>query len=185
MGGAKPLLAAIFVDTVTRADPVWLTGCKATEGGATAGQSLQVSSLCHQFMWQWSLLRHRCLQDLHAWVPWCSLGHQDQQGWLGVLHGLMSLVASVSPPLPLQSAEGAHLSWEPPANSAGTITEYSVYLGLKPQPGAQPGTMAFARVYCGPGSSCVVSHHQLASAHVDTTSKPAIIFRIAAKNDKG
>lgn len=86
---------------------------------------------------------------------------------------------------PLQSAEGAHLSWEPPANSAGTITEYSVYLGLKPQPGAQPGTMAFARVYCGPGSSCVVSHHQLASAHVDTTSKPAIIFRIAAKNDKG
>lgn len=84
-----------------------------------------------------------------------------------------------------KSAEGAHLSWEPPANSAGTITEYSVYLGLKPQPGAQPGTMAFARVYCGPGSSCVVSHHQLASAHVDTTSKPAIIFRIAAKNDKG
>lgn len=45
-----------------------------------------------------------------------------------------------------QSAEGAHLSWEPPANSAGTISEYSVYLGLKPQPGAQPGTMAFARL---------------------------------------
>jgi host cell factor len=84
-----------------------------------------------------------------------------------------------------KSSEGAHLSWEPPANSAGTITEYSVYLGLKPQPGSQPGTMAFARVYCGPGSSCVVSHTQLASAHVDTTSKPAIIFRIAAKNDKG
>ena len=84
-----------------------------------------------------------------------------------------------------QSSEGAHLSWEPPANNAGTITEYSVYLGLKPQPGAQPGTMAFARVYCGAGSSCVVSHSQLASAHIDTTSKPAIIFRIAAKNDKG
>ncbi len=47
--------------------------------------------------------------------------------------------------IPTQSAEGAHLSWEPPANSAGTISEYSVYLGLKPQPGAQPGTMAFAR----------------------------------------
>ena len=84
-----------------------------------------------------------------------------------------------------QSSEGAHLSWEPPANNAGTITEYSVYLGLKPQPGAQPGTMAFARVYCGAGSSCVVSHSQLGSAHIDTTSKPAIIFRIAAKNDKG
>ena len=85
----------------------------------------------------------------------------------------------------VQSAEGAHLSWEPPANSAGAITEYSVYLGLKPQPGAQPGTMAFARVYCGPASQCVVSHAQLANAHIDTTSKPAIIFRIAAKNDKG
>lgn len=84
-----------------------------------------------------------------------------------------------------KSSEGAHLSWEPPANSAGTITEYSVYLGLKPQPGTQPGTMAFARVYCGSGSSCIVSHIQLGSAHIDTTSKPAIIFRIAAKNDKG
>ncbi len=84
-----------------------------------------------------------------------------------------------------QSSEGAHLSWEPPANSAGTITEYSVYLGLKPAPGTAPGTMAFAGVYCGAGSSCVVSHSQLASAHIDTTSKPAIIFRIAAKNDKG
>ena len=84
-----------------------------------------------------------------------------------------------------QSSEGAHLSWEPPANSAGTITEYSVYLGLEPQPGTQPGTMAFARVYCGSGSSCIVSHVQLGSAHIDTTSKPAIIFRIAAKNDKG
>lgn len=40
-------------------------------------------------------------------------------------------------------------------------------------------------VYCGPGSSCVVSHAQLSSAHIDMTSKPAIIFRIAAKNDKG
>ena len=60
-----------------------------------------------------------------------------------------------------------------------------MYLGLKPQPGAQPGTMAFARVYCGPASQCVVSHAQLANAHIDTTSKPAIIFRIAAKNDKG
>lgn len=84
-----------------------------------------------------------------------------------------------------KSAEGAHLSWEPPQNSAGAITEYSVYLGLKPQPTAQPGTMAFARVYCGPSSQCVVSHGQLTNAHIDVTSKPAIIFRIAARNDKG
>ena len=45
--------------------------------------------------------------------------------------------------------------------------------------------MAFARVYCGLASQCVVSHAQLANAHIDTTSKLAIIFRIAAKNDKG
>ena len=47
------------------------------------------------------------------------------------------------------------------------------------------GTMAFARVYCGPSSQCVVSHGQLTNAHIDVTSKPAIIFRIAARNDKG
>ena len=45
--------------------------------------------------------------------------------------------------------------------------------------------VAFARVYCGLGSSCVVSHSQLASVHIDTTSKPVIMFRIAAENDKG
>ena len=49
---------------------------------------------------------------------------------------------------------------------------------------SQPGTKAFACVYCGLGSSCVVSHSQLASVHIDTTSKP-VMFRIAAENDKG
>ena len=47
------------------------------------------------------------------------------------------------------------------------------------------GIMVFARVYCGPLLQCVVSHGQLTNAHIDTTSKPAIIFRIAARNDKG
>ena len=31
----------------------------------------------------------------------------------------------------LQSTEGAHLSWEPPQNTAGKITEYSVYLAVR------------------------------------------------------
>lgn len=41
------------------------------------------------------------------------------------------------------------------------------------------------RVYVGPDPQCIVSNASLAAAHVDTTTKPAIIFRIAARNDKG
>lgn len=88
-----------------------------------------------------------------------------------------------------QSAEGAHLSWEPPQNTAGKITEYSVYLAVRnaateTKPGT-PSQLAFVRVFCGPSPSCVVSNASLASAHIDYTTKPAIIFRIAARNEKG
>lgn len=41
------------------------------------------------------------------------------------------------------------------------------------------------RVYCGPENQCNVSNTSINTAHVDVTSKPAIIFRIAARNDKG
>ncbi|XP_059505701.1 host cell factor 1-like isoform X2 [Stegostoma tigrinum] len=87
-------------------------------------------------------------------------------------------------------AEGAQLSWEPPAVTSGTIIEYSVYLALPGSQAADPkpaGTshLLFVRVYCGPVPSCLVSSSNLANAHIDTTTKPAIIFRIAAKNEKG
>ncbi|XP_052780267.1 host cell factor 1-like isoform X2 [Mya arenaria] len=90
-----------------------------------------------------------------------------------------------------KSTDGAHLSWEPPQNTAGKITEYSVYLAVRnsSQPVEQkPGTaaqLAFVRVYCGPNASCVVNSSSLSSAHIDYTTKPAIIFRIAARNEKG
>ena len=89
-----------------------------------------------------------------------------------------------------KSNEGAHLSWEPPQFTAGEIAEYSVYLAVKPTPGSSPSgppgnQLAFVRVYCGRASSCNVYNNSLSNAHVDTTTKPAIIFRIAAKNDKG
>ena len=89
----------------------------------------------------------------------------------------------------LQSTEGAHLSWEPPQNTAGKITEYSVYLAVRnansePKPGT-PSQLAFVRVFCGPTPSCVVGNNSLQSAHIDYTTKPAIIFRIAARNEKG
>ena len=41
------------------------------------------------------------------------------------------------------------------------------------------------RVYLGQQPKCVVPHSHLVSAHIDCTTKPAIIFRIAAKNQKG
>ncbi|XP_021343209.1 host cell factor 1-like isoform X2 [Mizuhopecten yessoensis] len=90
-----------------------------------------------------------------------------------------------------KSAEGAHLSWEPPQNTAGRITEYSVYLAVRnaaSQVDQKPGTpaqLAFVRVYCGPLPTCTVTTASLASAHIDYTTKPAIIFRIAARNEKG
>lgn len=94
--------------------------------------------------------------------------------------------------LHFQSPEGTHLSWDPPQNTAGTILEYSVYLAVRSDQSAQqrtPGTgatqLAFVRVYCGPLPQCLVQNASLASAHVDYTTKPAIIFRIAARNEKG
>ena len=47
--------------------------------------------------------------------------------------------------------------------------------------------MAFVRVYGGVAAECSVNAVQLQQAHLDTTtsSKPAIIFRIAARNERG
>lgn len=88
-----------------------------------------------------------------------------------------------------KSAEGAHLSWEPPSNPAGNIIEYSVCLAVRNTAQAQAEQkgqqLAFVRVYSGPQNQTVVPNASLAAAHIDTTSKPAIIFRIAAKNEKG
>uniref|UniRef100_A0A182MB55 Fibronectin type-III domain-containing protein n=1 Tax=Anopheles culicifacies TaxID=139723 RepID=A0A182MB55_9DIPT len=90
-----------------------------------------------------------------------------------------------------KSPEGAHLSWEPPPSTTGDILEYSVYLAIKSQnPAKDKATttaaqLAFVRVYCGSNNQCTVANQSLQTAHVDFTSKPAIIFRIAARNDKG
>jgi host cell factor len=47
--------------------------------------------------------------------------------------------------------------------------------------------MAFVRVYGGALAECSVNSAQLLQAHLDTSSssKPAIIFRIAARNERG
>ncbi|KAM3966565.1 uncharacterized protein ACR2FA_012099 isoform 1-T1 [Aphomia sociella] len=87
-----------------------------------------------------------------------------------------------------KSVEGAHLSWEPPQVAAEGIFEYSVYLAVRSntQPKeASKSQLAFVRVYCGKANTCVVPQASLGAAHVDSSTKPAIIFRIAARNDKG
>ncbi|XP_018325608.1 host cell factor 1 isoform X2 [Agrilus planipennis] len=86
-----------------------------------------------------------------------------------------------------KSGDGAHLSWEPPNSSQGEILEYSVYLAVRNNSKEKSGTnqLAFVRVYCGASNSCTVPNSSLAAAHLDTSTKAAIIFRIAARNDKG
>ncbi|XP_065158736.1 LOW QUALITY PROTEIN: host cell factor 1-like [Atheta coriaria] len=85
-----------------------------------------------------------------------------------------------------KSVDGAHLSWEPPCVNQENILEYSVYLAVRNSAKERANSnLAFVRVYCGPSNSCTVPNSSLAAAHVDTTTKSAIIFRIAARNDKG
>lgn len=75
--------------------------------------------------------------------------------------------------------------------TSGKIIEYSVYLAIQSsQAGGEPKSstpaqLAFMRVYCGPSPSCLVQSSSLSNAHIDYTTKPAIIFRIAARNEKG
>lgn len=75
--------------------------------------------------------------------------------------------------------------------TSGKIIEYSVYLAIQSaQAGGEtksstPAQLAFMRVYCGPSPSCLVQSSSLSNAHIDYTTKPAIIFRIAARNEKG
>lgn len=94
-----------------------------------------------------------------------------------------------------KSVDGAQISWEPPPSNVGPILEYSVYLAVRSTAlnndgeaktvVSNPNQLAFIRVYCGSSNSCSVNNSALNAAHVDTTTKPAIIFRIAARNDKG
>ncbi|XP_050423134.1 host cell factor 1-like [Adelges cooleyi] len=91
-----------------------------------------------------------------------------------------------------KAPDGASLTWEAPPSSSGKILEYSVCLAIKnlkelpPQsPKQAPPSLNFVRVYCGPHNAAVVSHESLGAALIDRTNKPAIIFRIAAKNEKG
>lgn len=40
-------------------------------------------------------------------------------------------------------------------------------------------------VYNDKEPSCIINNAQLQQAHIDMTNKPAILFRISARNEKG
>ena len=100
-----------------------------------------------------------------------------------------------------KSGVNAHIFWEPPQDlECGPIKEYSVYLQVKPKSGeagkpttqsgasaagGSSGDLNFTQIYCGDESNCVVNADTLALAFIDFSTKPAILFRIAAKNEKG
>ncbi|NXB09033.1 HCFC2 factor, partial [Cnemophilus loriae] len=85
-----------------------------------------------------------------------------------------------------KSVDCIHLSWEPPASASGNILEYSAYLAIRStQLQENPSQLVFMRIYCGLKTSCIVTAAQLSNAHVDYTSRPAIVFRISAKNERG
>jgi host cell factor len=66
-----------------------------------------------------------------------------------------------------------------------------VYLATKPS-NAKPevpiptNQLSFVKVYDNPTPTCTITHDNLRYAYYDVNgAKPAIIFRIAAKNEKG
>ena len=83
-----------------------------------------------------------------------------------------------------QDASGALnaiLSWDPPQFTSGTITGYLVQLSVKTNQGSN-----FVPVYCDKDPSCTVNSANLQQAFIDmSTNKPAILFRISARNEKG
>lgn len=60
-----------------------------------------------------------------------------------------------------------------------------MYLAVKDNNPTKANQLAFTRVYVGKDNQCDVAMETIKTAHVDMTSKPAIIFRIACRNEKG
>ncbi|XP_061770583.1 host cell factor 2 isoform X3 [Nerophis ophidion] len=82
------------------------------------------------------------------------------------------------------------ITWEAPPSLSGRILEYSMYMAVKKSRSSSsegPGQLAFVRIYRGTKMSCTLSSNQLENAHLDcsASSRPALVFRIAAKNEQG
>uniref|UniRef100_A0A3Q4B6S8 Fibronectin type-III domain-containing protein n=1 Tax=Mola mola TaxID=94237 RepID=A0A3Q4B6S8_MOLML len=86
--------------------------------------------------------------------------------------------------------DSVHITWEAPSSPSGRILEYSMYMAVKKSRSTSsegPGQMAFIRIYRGTKTSCSVSSAHLDNAHIDcsASNRPAVVFRIAAKNEQG
>lgn len=89
-----------------------------------------------------------------------------------------------------QANDSVHITWEAPPSPSGKILEYSMYMAVKKSRSSsseRPGQMAFIRIYRGTKTSCSVSSTHLDNAQIDysASNRPAVVFRIAAKNEQG
>ncbi|KAK1167178.1 host cell factor 2-like isoform X1 [Acipenser oxyrinchus oxyrinchus] len=87
-----------------------------------------------------------------------------------------------------KAADCIHITWEPPASPSGKILEYSMYLAVRKSRSStavSSSQLAFIRIYRGTKIHCTVTSSQLSNALIDCTSRPAVVFRIAAKNEQG
>nr|XP_046155198.1 host cell factor 2-like isoform X2 [Oncorhynchus gorbuscha] len=87
--------------------------------------------------------------------------------------------------------DSVHITWDSPTSPSGKILEYSMYLAVRKTRSSssseRPGQLAFIRIYRGTKTSCTVSPAHLANAYIDSSApnRPAVVFRIAAKNEQG
>ncbi|XP_031591548.2 host cell factor 2 isoform X1 [Oreochromis aureus] len=89
-----------------------------------------------------------------------------------------------------KATDAVHITWEAPSSPSGRILEYSMYMAVRKSRSStsdRPGQMAFIRIYRGAKTSCSVSSSHLDNAHIDSSAsnRPAVVFRIAAKNEQG
>nr|XP_020457192.1 host cell factor 2 isoform X2 [Monopterus albus] len=89
-----------------------------------------------------------------------------------------------------KASDLVHITWEAPSSSSGRILEYSMYMAVRKSRSSaseRQGQMAFIRIYRGTKTSCSVSSTHLDNAHIDcsASNRPAVVFRIAAKNEQG
>ncbi|KAK5848789.1 hypothetical protein PBY51_008482 [Eleginops maclovinus] len=86
--------------------------------------------------------------------------------------------------------DSVHITWDAPPSPSGRILEYSMYMAVRKSRSTsseRPGQMAFIRIYRGTKTSCSVSSTHLENAQIDcsASNRPAVVFRIAAKNEQG
>ena len=115
---------------------------------------------------------------------------------ISVPHFSCSLTLLLTSPSLTQVSENVHISWESPTSPSGKILEYSMYLAVNKSRGGSSGAatatastaggeLAFIRIYRGTKTSCTVNPSHLSNAHIDCSARPAVVFRIAAKNEQG